>query len=640
MKKRLLFILLVLSMLGVGNSCSDKEIAPAVPSGNKVQLQFNRPATRTVYDGAGNGSWCDSDKVAVWASNGASGKFIEFTASDASRGLFEGTVDEGYTVGGVAVYPSVIAAGFDGTKVTLTLPGEYTVTEQTTNLPLVGWFTTPEGPVTLDAVGSAIEISYANVPPDAVAMSFNASSPIAGNFTLAEGESIAASTATGSTVTVKFTAPANAENKVTFYVPVPAGDYTTASTVALLDANGDKITVHNTASLKHFAKTVTVGEAGLKRLPAITLPIDYYRVWENGGSITIGGEEYTKAGTGLNGKAVKATSADFNLRTSAYLNGNAAQVLFLEDGGTGNYFGSSAICQVTNPTIVIGRYSDEKVEFRPLMQLRIQSNMLMFKNVWLNLTRIDGSENAGYFITNVGSTVPAADRLVLDDCKLTDVKKQLYYQGSATKSNPISRIAVLNSTIGIGVTTNVQLIYLAESDVLHLFKKFEFNNNIVYNADNGLLQLFCWKYSTVAETSKSTWNAYSWDNVFTVDNNIFFNLPSGSGFITNWQLSSLEIKKNIFCYPQDYAQASYLFGTIGANQDQGSSWLDVTDNVVYGSSTKGFYYALDTASNKSTYKPDANNHTKTNTYPFKSAPDLNNIVFDVVDEYASYGPQK
>jgi hypothetical protein len=321
------------------------------------------------------------------------------------------------------------------------------------------------------------------------------------------------------------------------------------------------------------------------------------------------------------------------------LNGNAAQVLFLEDGGAGNYFGTSAICAVTNPTIVIGRYSDEKVEFRPLMQLRIQSTMLMFKNVWLNLTRIDGSSNAGYFITNVDSTVPAADRLVLDDCKLTDVKKQLYYQGANAKSKPISRIAILNSTIEIGVTTNVQLIYLAESDVLHLFKKFEFNNNIVYNADNGLLQLFCWKHSTVAETSKSTWNAYSWDNVFTVDNNIFFNLPSESGFITNWQLASLEIKKNIFCYPQDYAKASYLFGTFGANQDQSSSWLDVTDNVVYGSSTKGFYYAVKTASATSTYIPSANNHTKTNTYPFKSSPDLNNIVFDVVDEYAAYGPQ-
>jgi hypothetical protein len=228
MKNKFISLLLALPMLGLACSCSEKELAPAAPSGDKVQLQFNRPATRTVYDGAGNGSWCDSDKVAVWASNGASGKFIEFTASDASRGLFEGTVDEGYTVGGVAVYPSVIAAGFDGKNVTLTLPDEYTVTEQTTNLPLAGWFTSPDDPVTLNAVGSAIEISYANVPPDAAAMRFTASSDIAGSFTLAEGDRIAASLANGNTVTVNFTAPVSAENKVTFYVPVPAGEYTTA----------------------------------------------------------------------------------------------------------------------------------------------------------------------------------------------------------------------------------------------------------------------------------------------------------------------------------------------------------------------------------------------------------------------------
>lgn len=639
MKKFVISMLLAIPAIVFCNSCSRQEPAQVTTKGDKIQLRFSAPATRTLFDDEGYGRWCDSDKIAVWTSNGESGKFAEFSVADAASGIFTGSVDEGYSISSVAVYPAVIANGFDGTTVSISLPSEYSVSEATSNLPMIGWFSSTEDPITLQAVGSAIEISYQNIPLDAVALRFSASSPIAGNFSLEDGDMISGTNATVSTVTINFPSPEEAENLVSFYVPVPEGSYTTASTVALLDGDGNEITVHNTPSLKHFAKTVTVGEKTLKRLPAIPLPIDYYKVWENGGSITIGGEKYSKAGTGFGAKRAVAISEDFNLRTSAYLNGNPAQALFLESEGDANYFGSSAICQITNPTIVIGRYSDEKVEFRPLMQLRFQTTMLLFKNLLLNLDRIDGSSNAGYFITNVGATVTSADKLVIDDCKITNVKKQLYYQGSATKSIPINRITIINSTIGIGVTSNLQVIYLADSDVLHLFKQFEFNNNIVYNASNGQLQLFCWKHTATTDATKTTWNAYSWDNVFVVRNNIFYNLPSGSGYITNWQISSLNISKNIFCCSPDYAQASYLFGTFGANQLQSDSWLDVNDNIAYGTA-KGFYYALNTSSVQSTYMPSVNNHTKITTFPFEATPDLDNVVFKVIDEFASYGPQK
>ena len=144
---------------------------------------------------------------------------------------------------------------------------------------------------------------------------------------------------------------------------------------------------------------------------------DFYTEYNTNGNITIGNVSITK---GAN-EAILLDGSDesaSNIRNLIHQK-TEQTVIFLEKGAYD--FNTPSIAEITGTVVIIGRYSDSKPILKPELLWKLKSGKLIFKNIQLDLTKIDASGgNNKYMFCNADATADFED-FVFEDLSLIHI---------------------------------------------------------------------------------------------------------------------------------------------------------------------------------------------------------------------------
>lgn len=270
MKKTLFIAAAILALA----SCT-KEIStpdPNLSEGVTVTIQASvEPETKTNIDSQGAVSWESSEQIAVATSDGNS---VNFDIADASKGTFSHTFASTAPTLNYAVTPAAALAMADGTMTAmLDLPSSYSYVAGTTNAIMVGVPNGQDGDnfkFKFSHAAALLKVTYANVPVGTTGLSITTDKNIAGTVLvdIAEGISISNTEKdlNSKTITVNLaSAVSEVNSEISFYVPVPTGEYESLQ-VGQFNADGP---IANT--VKTLNKTLTLERKDVFVLPTITL---------------------------------------------------------------------------------------------------------------------------------------------------------------------------------------------------------------------------------------------------------------------------------------------------------------------------------------------------------------------------------
>ncbi len=250
-------------------SCNKDNGVVDTPSGTVLKAVIGTDDTKAAHTHYKDVVWSTDDALAVY---NTAGTFTQFDLTDGA-GTAAGTFTAGSTVtpSVFAVYPFSEVKSYDGTKdVTLTLPTEYTWSEQGLNAPMLA-LVSGSDLATFKQLCGYFKLDVDNLPAAASKLVFfTENQVITGDFDAdVTNDSPGIYTWNASnewdnarrTVTVNFTA--GEKSSRTFYVPVPGGNYTKFK-VSIQNAGGEDL-ISRTASTP-----VTIGKGTMKVLPAVS----------------------------------------------------------------------------------------------------------------------------------------------------------------------------------------------------------------------------------------------------------------------------------------------------------------------------------------------------------------------------------
>ena len=207
---------------------------------------------------------------------------------------------------------------------------------------------------------------------------------------------------------------------------------------------------------------------------------DYKADFDHGKDITIGGitinnQIYSDADIQI----LDATDADVALDTYFSATMSKPVILFLT--GTAHNFTTTGVKSISNDVIIIGRYDDEQVTLRPINCWKSCKGKLLFKNIKIDLSDLNGGSNAGYFINNAG-VISKGDftDICIDNCLIANVLKPIYYDAAQKTYFGIDNISVQDTRIEVNAI-KIALINIYKGFNLGDYKTFNFKNNIVYS---------------------------------------------------------------------------------------------------------------------------------------------------------------
>ncbi len=256
-----------------------KDVIPAeelVPQGETVTITAAMAETKST-ESAGAFEWNSDETISVGT---ADAEYVAFDVDNAEAGTFKHTFDAAAPELLLAVSPAQATATFgDASIYEVELPAVYNnYVQGQTNALMIG---IPDAQTAnkfiFSHAAALVKVTYANVPAGTAGFKFEADANITGTVTLG-GTSISdieiSNTNTelnGREVYINLAQPV-AENggTLSFYVPVPTGDYSLL-TISLLDANGQAIE-NSVKTMNREGKTpLTLARTDVFNFPTITL---------------------------------------------------------------------------------------------------------------------------------------------------------------------------------------------------------------------------------------------------------------------------------------------------------------------------------------------------------------------------------
>lgn len=282
-------IIILTALIALMSSCA-KELDVNQERSNTTGLNLDTESviiygsvspTKTTVDDSGIFSWQTSETIAVVEQDMDGSAGTAFTLSDAATGAFTGTKSAGKNlVFAVSPASALSDATEDSGDVMydLTLPATYTgYVAGTTNDIMVG---IPDNEYTGEGykfiftqATALLKFTYTNVPFGTKKFKLTTPQNITGKWTLdaTTGVSLGQASASAKTVTITLASTVEAVGQtMSFYVPVPAGNYTGFS-IELQDAAG------NTLSGTNKSKTsldIDLAAGDIFPCPTITLPAE------------------------------------------------------------------------------------------------------------------------------------------------------------------------------------------------------------------------------------------------------------------------------------------------------------------------------------------------------------------------------
>lgn len=213
-------------------------------AGFEAPVVTGAPATKVNVSDAGSLSWKTGDEIAVWTSNGESGKFCTFslyTGNGEQTATFTGTPDDGYSVSTLAVYPASAAKSYEGGTLTVSYPDSYEYGDGTANVRMAAYFSDVEDGLTFKHLGGLIRFSISNIPSDVNCFRLTSDKPLSGDFAVTSAKEVVSSVAGADEVEISFEAGSVTDRQ--FAIPVPVGSYNL--TAGLYAKEGDNYTLCN-----------------------------------------------------------------------------------------------------------------------------------------------------------------------------------------------------------------------------------------------------------------------------------------------------------------------------------------------------------------------------------------------------------
>ena len=246
MKKQLFVIAAAVMTVA---ACSEEKLTNDEPNLNILENAVEitayydaSPAVKVASDDAtGKLSWQDGDEIGVWTGS----KFAKFTLKSTEsdgKGIFAGSLEDGETVGTVAIYPYNPSAT-DGTGATYNLPAEIDFIAGNAAIPMLATGAT-DGEFYFKQVGGLLKVSYSQVSANARKIMITADAEISGNFNI-DGDALGSVASDGDFIKYVnledyFSGRIISGRDVTFYVPVPPATYSLLY-VAQVDGAGTEI---------------------------------------------------------------------------------------------------------------------------------------------------------------------------------------------------------------------------------------------------------------------------------------------------------------------------------------------------------------------------------------------------------------
>ncbi len=293
--KKFLFGILAVSALTLSSCSEDNDTLNNVVSGattgkgdssEKVSftaaIEQNDGSTRTTVDianGTGTIKWATGDAISVLNTGGTFDNFTLTAGAGSTTAIFEGNFTEGTEAGAMAVYPAG-AHKYEGGTLTVNLPATYgsTETEYTpnTNVLMLAQMSGGEE-IYFKHLGGVLYFDV-KVPAGSTSVSFTGKG-ICGDFTVdmsGENPVIAQKAdAEEQTVTYRFKA-FETEKTVTFYIPVPTGDYEEFKIDVATDTKGGggyaKFVAAKTLERRTIAKLQSLTDVALYEWVDLGLP--------------------------------------------------------------------------------------------------------------------------------------------------------------------------------------------------------------------------------------------------------------------------------------------------------------------------------------------------------------------------------
>lgn len=280
MKRTILFMLAA----AITVSCSDfsgmKEDSAVL--GNKFTVSAEFAGTKASVSEEGVATWTAGDQLGVYVTDGTNGHFEAFTLDEGcageASGTFTATLQAGYSIGDVAVYPYNSGHALNGNSLTFHMAESYTVNGANANMPMVG--RKDGNKFMLEHIGGVVRIGFQTMSTGAATMKVSASSAICGDFVISDITSedpLSISTtasATDAQKTVALTI-ANLPEDGYFYVPVPCGSISGLK-VSLVDS------AEGVLQEKSKSSALVVNRGALILMPEIANPNNFTFVnWGN-----------------------------------------------------------------------------------------------------------------------------------------------------------------------------------------------------------------------------------------------------------------------------------------------------------------------------------------------------------------------
>ena len=275
MKKYFYSVLALVALVGCAKEVGLVE--ENVPQGETVTITAAMAETKST-ETDGDFAWNSDETISVGTSDE---EYVTFEADNITAGTFKHTFAADAPNLLLAVSPAQVNAEFLGAEAyEVELPSVYnSYVQGQTNALMIG---TPD-PQTANKfifshAAALVKVTYANVPAGTAGFKFEADANIAGTVTLG-GTSISdieiANTNSGlteSAVYVNLEQPvAQAGGILSFYVPVPTGDYGMLE-ISLLNASGEVIEGTDKIMDRSGKSPLTLARADVFNFPTITLP--------------------------------------------------------------------------------------------------------------------------------------------------------------------------------------------------------------------------------------------------------------------------------------------------------------------------------------------------------------------------------
>ena len=348
-------------------ACSGDDDVTPTPTPHDMTITATQPGSRMGFDSTGAGFWQTGDAIAVFSENGSDKSMSKFTLTDGAetaKATFTGRVE--YDRLTLAFYPYNENHKHDGDDYTFCFPDTYTynsvdqeysvVKGNSFNMPMMAEFSDDnQTTVAFKHIGSVLAIKIDRMPATEGTLTVTAKENITGNAVLTGDNVLETPTDGGKTVTFNYSG-ATAMKSGVFYLPLPAGTYTSGLAVAVAGTgtNGENTsTFYTTSNIeigKGHIKALTVNTNYSKTIDGhdfIDLGLPSGLLWAaanigattqaDAGSYFAWGE--TRAGTIFDGSAYTETlNTNYNTATAA---------LDTNDDAAAQVWGSG--CRMPNP---------------------------------------------------------------------------------------------------------------------------------------------------------------------------------------------------------------------------------------------------------------------------------------------------